>query len=133
MQRASNGRRIRDGIDKSPCVGWSYEKWDGQDIMSGKGEVEVVPGILVAKEKVSSDLGEVAGVGKGLGIVVLDGLDGILDKTKVRIVYVAPISRQTKSEIMRAVKGDMRLGGGAATKGENASRSCRVRLGHGEA
>jgi len=79
-------------------------------MMLDKEGIEVVGGIDIAEEKVGRDIGEVAGVGKSLGIVVSDQADAILDNTKADIaLHATPMSRQMESEIMKAVEAGLNV------------------------
>jgi hypothetical protein len=79
-------------------------------MMSDKEGIEIVGAIDVSEEKVGRDLGEVAGVGKKLGIVVSDKPDTILSSTKADIVlHATPMSRQMESEIMKAVEAGLNV------------------------
>ena len=68
--------------------------------------VEVVGAIDIAKEKVGKDLGEVLGIGRQLGVLVSDDVEGVLSEAKVDVVVHATSSflKDTYSQISEVVK-----------------------------
>ncbi len=74
-------------------------------MMLNKEWIEMVGAIDVAKEKIGKDLGDVAGTGRKLGIIVSDDADAVFSKTKADMVLhlTAPNVDETETEIMKAI------------------------------
>lgn len=58
--------------------------------------IELVGAVDIDKNKIGRDLGEVMGIGKNLGIIITDDIDGLFAKRKVDVVF-----HQTSSSLKR--------------------------------
>ncbi|MFQ6065312.1 MAG: Gfo/Idh/MocA family oxidoreductase, partial [Candidatus Bathyarchaeia archaeon] len=74
-------------------------------LLEKKG-VEIVGAIDTAEEKVGRDLGEVLGIEKKLGIVVLDDADAVLSKAKADVMIHSTTSflKQVYSQVAKALE-----------------------------
>ena len=75
------------------------------ELMMDKEWLKIVGAIDNAKDKVGKDVGEVAGVGKKLGVVVSDDADVVLSSSGADLVtHSTPFfPEQTDSQIMKAI------------------------------
>ncbi len=74
-------------------------------LMLEKEWIEIVGAIEIDKERIGKDLGDVAGAGKRLGIVITDDPDAVFAETKADVVLhvTAPKLDETESQIMTAL------------------------------
>ena len=69
-------------------------------------EIEIVGAVDIAKEKVGRDVGDVAGTGSKLGVIVSDEPDAVFAKTKADMVLHWPFSLEDEMEaqIMKSIE-----------------------------
>ena len=88
-------------------------------MMSEKEWIEIVGAIDIDKEKVGRDLGDVANVGRKLGIIVSDDPDAVLAKTKPDMVLHTTLSPhyEVEAQAMKCIEA-----------GINVLTTCALRL-----